>query len=820
MKTKEQSKDELSQEFLELQHNYNSLKEEFQKGIEEKEYEKGLLEKLIKVSEEFIHFSDEIPDYNKILELILDISGAKYASLNLFDDNGKDFCTVAITGISENLKKAISILGFSFENKHWDYDPVRAERIKGQTITRYKHLHELTGNVIKKNVVFLIEKTFNVEEVFIIKLIKDDKVLGDFTLFFNSGTTLLNSNFVDLLAHQVALFIDRNKTTELLRNSKARSSAILHTIPDMMFIQDINGVYIDFYIPPQVPTHDPPKVFMGQKIQNVLPQDLINKFLPSFKNAIQTREMQFLEYSLMLPDKLHYFEARTISYETNIVLSIVRDITERKLSEETITNERFLLRTIIDNIPDAIYSKDLNFRKTLANKAEVYNMGAKTEAEVLGKDDFDVYDKKIAEKFLADDSSVIETGIPILDREEFIIHENIPKRWILTSKLPLSGPDSKIIGLVGIGRDVTERRIAEEILRNSEKRFRALFDQSHDAIFMLDTSSGKYLDANKSAQIITGRSLEELKELTTKDVSPMGAEIRLKKISDLKNNAVMGEIEYLRPDGSIRTSLLNTISLGNDLAFGIAHDITDRNQAEREIRLKNEELLQANTDKDRFISILAHDLKSPFSSILGFLELLTENIRTFDIDKIENTIGLVYKSALGTFNLLEDLLLWARSQSGKIPFKPEKLSFALICQEVVGNLNQMAGRKKISIYYPENIEINITADVYMLKTILRNLVSNAVKFSNPGGQIAISAIKSNSELTISVTDNGIGIDTETINKLFDISQTHTTPGTENEKGTGLGLFICREFVEKHGGKIWVESEVSNGSCFRFTLPLL
>jgi signal transduction histidine kinase len=240
----------------------------------------------------------------------------------------------------------------------------------------------------------------------------------------------------------------------------------------------------------------------------------------------------------------------------------------------------------------------------------------------------------------------------------------------------------------------------------------------------------------------------------------------------------------------------------------------ERLRAEKsEIRLR-----QLNADKDRFISILGHDLRSPFNSLLGLSELLTKNIHKYDIDKIENFAININQSAQRSFNLLEDLLKWANAQQGNIPFKPQILSFADICKDSVEVLRPIADEKNIVITYPLSDGITVFADNDMLKTVLRNLVSNAIKFTNNDGVINISGEQTDSNVTISVSDNGIGIPPENLAKLFDISEVLTTKGTAKETGTGLGFLLCKEFVKKHGGIIWVESEVGKGSEFKFTLP--
>jgi signal transduction histidine kinase len=241
----------------------------------------------------------------------------------------------------------------------------------------------------------------------------------------------------------------------------------------------------------------------------------------------------------------------------------------------------------------------------------------------------------------------------------------------------------------------------------------------------------------------------------------------------------------------------------------------ERLKAEKsEIRLN-----QLNADKDRFISILGHDLKSPFNNLLGLTEVLAEDIRKLNIDEIENHVNNINKIARNTFKLLEDILMWAGAQQGKIPYKPMKLCFADICNDILETLNQTADTKNITINYSAANNINVIADSDMLKTVLRNLVSNAIKFTNNGGEININAEQTEKVVTISVSDNGIGIKPDSLAKLFDISEVLTTKGTAGETGTGLGLLLCKEFVEKHRGKIWVESEVGKGSGFKFTLPI-
>lgn len=266
-------------------------------------------------------------------------------------------------------------------------------------------------------------------------------------------------------------------------------------------------------------------------------------------------------------------------------------------------------------------------------------------------------------------------------------------------------------------------------------------------------------------------------------------------------------------------SIPRLLENGDIIWTGTLEDITKRKQTEEEIILKNNELQKLNSDKDIFMSILAHDLISPFNLILGYLDLLANNLRKYEIATIEKQISIVNNTALNAFYLLEDILMWARSQSGKLSYEPRECNFKISCDRVVEILKPNANNKCITISVIESEKIIVFADINMLNTILRNLISNAIKFTNNGGNISIYAKQNTSDVTVSVSDNGIGIAPKILSKLFNITEMYSTKGTANEKGTGFGLLLCKEFIEKHGGKIWVESEVGKGSEFKFTLPL-
>lgn len=251
--------------------------------------------------------------------------------------------------------------------------------------------------------------------------------------------------------------------------------------------------------------------------------------------------------------------------------------------------------------------------------------------------------------------------------------------------------------------------------------------------------------------------------------------------------------------------------------------LTDRQdqveiQARELIRQRNE-LKQINATKDKFLSIIAHDLRNPFNTIIGFSELLLTDLGSFEKKEVENQLKQILRAGEQTYNLLEDLLMWANSQSGKLNARPEDVDVREVCLNVRELLKDQADRKNISIQCSGSQSVLVRADRFMLTAVVRNLLSNAIKFTEQGGRVTISVEKRGVEALVSVADTGLGIDEKNLQKLWDIAGQTSRAGTENEQGSGLGLLLCKEFVEKQGGEIQVKSQVGTGSVFEFTLPL-
>jgi PAS domain S-box-containing protein len=362
--------------------------------------------------------------------------------------------------------------------------------------------------------------------------------------------------------------------------------------------------------------------------------------------------------------------------------------------------------------------------------------------------------------------------------------------------------------------------------KESEEKYRSIFNNSISGILLID-EKGCYLDVNPQFTNISGYSYAEMLHKPVGLIAhPEDVERILNFMKELltqKIVTVQGQFRVIHKNGrTIWLQLNATTNFKQDGTFDFilleAYDITLQKIAEQDLKESEAKLRGQVVSKDKFMTILAHDLKSPFNGILGFTDLLLENLHGYTLNEIENHLKLIKTSSYKTYRLLEDLLLWSQSQSGKILFQPEQIETQSFFAEIISQKQLIAEAKKINLRcdLPENL--SIFADPNMLKTILRNLISNAIKYTHEMGEVNIKVEKTQEKVTVVISDSGVGIEKENLAKLWDMSFLYSTTGTAGEKGTGFGLLLCKDFVERHGGEIWVESEIGRGSDFKFTLP--
>ena len=378
---------------------------------------------------------------------------------------------------------------------------------------------------------------------------------------------------------------------------------------------------------------------------------------------------------------------------------ILRDITEKRQAEQALIYEQYLLHTLMNNVPDHIYFKDLESRFIRINNSQAQLFGLSDPSQAIGKTDFDFFTHEHAQQAFDDEQEIIRTGQPV-SKEEKETWADIPDTWVSTYKMPLIGKDNKIIG-----------------------------------------------------------------------------------------------------------------------TFGISKNIDERKKAEAEIQSKNVELHRLNVEKDKFFSIIAHDLRSPFNGFLGLTEIMDKELPRLPMHEIQKIAVMLRKSATNLFSLLGNLLEWSSMQRGLTTFSPDFYLLKSKISESMVYVLEGARKKEVSVNYAIPRDLVVYADPNMLAGIIRNLVSNAVKFTPKGGSILISARSGNSNLVhISVKDSGIGMNKNMLDNLFCLDVNTKRSGTDGEYSTGLGLILCKDFIEKHGGKLWIDSEEGKGSTFHLTLP--
>jgi len=369
---------------------------------------------------------------------------------------------------------------------------------------------------------------------------------------------------------------------------------------------------------------------------------------------------------------------------------------------------------------------------------------------------------------------------------------------------------------------VIERKNFEIELKKSEEKYRLTVNNYPDIIVAFYKE--KMISISPSFFDILGVLTEEFKDASVSDffniIHPNDREeVEKEYVQSLLKKDVFKTYEYRVLDKfgryywvEQRGSRKFNESGELELSVISIRDITERKNAEKKLK----ELIAT---KDKFFNIIAHDLRSPFSSILGLSSLLKEKSEKYDDKELSDYVKYLDESAHNTFNLLENLLTWAKSQTNRLNCSFENQDLNQLVVVAFNNLKSNADNKNISINNEIAANVTVNVDVNMIITVLRNIINNAIKFTENNGRISISAKTDNTDVVVIIKDNGIGIEDDRIENLFKIDKNISTYGTNDEVGTGLGLILCKEFIEKHNGKIWAESELNIGSTFYFTIPI-
>ncbi len=508
-----------------------------------------------------------------------------------------------------------------------------------------------------------------------------------------------------------------------------------------------------------------------------------------------------------------------ISFSGGRLYSFFRDITERKKVEAALRGSEEKYRIITDYNNDGITIADELGNYVFVNPS-FCRMSGYTEKELLSMKVFDMKDRNTPQNSFEQKRKI----------ESFQSGDNILKRKDQSSFVAdirgrkINFRDNEYF--LGIIRDVTEQRKIEFALKESEDKFRQLVESSSDWIWEVD-KNGKYTYVSPQVEDLLGYKPKEVLGKTPFDFMP---EEEAARVGDIFLNFINKKIpfrnlENINLDKNNNIVILETSGVpifdekgGLQGYRGVDREITERKNAEKKIMEQNKELKDLNETRDKFFSIMTHDLKSPFNTILGFSDLLIKDLDNKNYDKLDEYARYIYNSSEHSVKLLMNLVEWSHSQSGIIKFNPEIISLELIINETILLLENSARKKSLKISIREPVDYRFLADKNMLKTVLRNIVSNAIKYTYPNENILIYAEENKAEIMVSIEDNGVGIEENRITRIFELGDNNSTYGTDNETGTGLGLILCKEFIDKHGGKIWAESKKGKGTIFRFVIP--
>lgn len=515
---------------------------------------------------------------------------------------------------------------------------------------------------------------------------------------------------------------------------------------------------------------------------------------------------------------------------------VFEDITEKKYTENKLRRQVEFTNKIALTSPVGILTTERDGTIFFANRKAERILGMKRSELINFK--YSTSDWKIT-KFsgepIAEDefplAIITKTLKPVFDINHAIELPGGKKVFLQVNVGPILLSDDELGGLVITFEDITRKFEAESMMQENYNFRNAIISNAAEGLCVShDSPESPYIEFsvwNNQMKRITGYSMHEINKRGWYESlfpDPHLKDIAVKRMHRAKNGDNIKDEEWVitRKDGEQRIITISTsvINKKDDDAYVMAlmNDITEKKKNEEEIKKKNQELTAINNTKDRLFSIIAHDLKNPMGVLVGLSGLLEEAIKEHDYDSIDHYGRIFSLSSNKSYSLLVNLLDWARSQSNKIVYSPECVLLYETVEEIKNVLSVLIFEKDIFIVSEIDEDMLVMADINMLKAILRNLISNAIKYSHRGGKILIKAVRRETDdICVSVADDGIGIKQELRDSIFDPNEQITTHGTEREKGTGLGLLVCKDFVERHNGKIWFESTFGRGSVFNFTL---
>jgi PAS domain S-box-containing protein len=500
---------------------------------------------------------------------------------------------------------------------------------------------------------------------------------------------------------------------------------------------------------------------------------------------------------------------------------------KRIVSEEKFVEVERRYRTLVDSISEGLLQVDNNDVIIFANR-KFCEMSGYSLKELVGKvGHMLLFDED--QRIIIEEKNLLRLK-GVIDTYELKMRcKNNEYRSMQIGGSPIINIIGSVVGSIGVFTDITERKIIEKELKESEQKYRDLFEKSGDAILIIH--NGKFVDCNQATvKMLRYNNKNELLKTHPSELSPEiqpDGRSSLEKADEMMKIAMEKgshrfEWNHKKANGEVfpvevLLTAINTDS-ENNILYTVWRDITVRKKSELQLAKYSDELKALNSVKDKFFSIISHDLRGPFQGFLGVTDFLSTEIDSLSKEEIKELTSTLNLSLHKQLDLLNSLLDWSRLQTGDFVINSESIPLKKIIDDVVQPFELRALQKRIELIITVDNNISVFADKNMLSLVLRNLIANAIKFTKENGYVKVSAKGDDKFVEIMVEDNGVGIGQDDIKKLFRMDLYYSTEGTLNESGTGLGLLLCKEIVDKYKGNIWVESELDKGSKFIFTIP--
>lgn len=500
------------------------------------------------------------------------------------------------------------------------------------------------------------------------------------------------------------------------------------------------------------------------------------------------------------------------------MIGTIQDISDQKATEHALNISKALYHDLVETSQDLVWQCDIKGNYIFVNHAWENTLGY-TQEEMLGHHFTEFLGMAQIEKDLGIFSELMHKGV-ITGHESAHYHKNGDAVILSLNIKPVVDANGKIIGVRGTARNITETKIAEQLIREKTEELDRYFNTALDLLCMTD-SEGRFVRVNPEWEKVLGYETSELLSQKFLDfVHPDDISITLSTVEHLqKGEEVLNFINRYRcKNGDYKFIEWRSAMIGS-IIYAAARDVTLRIELEEILKQSNQELRESNAQKDKFLYIIAHDLRNPLHNILGIADLLNSRFNENSPEENFKLIQLLGDSTHSMYELIENLLNWALSQTGKLVFKGTSIKLKSLVNKAIQQVLPMATTKNIQLvnYTPDNILV--WADETMMGTVLRNLISNAVKFSFPENSVEIRCEIKIDKAVLEVRDYGIGIRPQVVEGLFSLENVYLKKGTSGEKGTGFGLPLCRELMKMQNGSIRAESEPGKGSSFFTELPL-